>query len=209
MGLGSILMLLLAGIISPLVIRSRKKSDLIEAVHNARQIGLALEEFETSYGSLPNAATAKEVKATTLSPLDLSGSSANACFRQLIASEILQAESMFYARGPASRKPDNVFTGTRALEKGEVAFTYVAGIPAVRPPDTPLVMTPLIHGKHTFDARTSSRFFFDKAVILRADQSVKTMRVDKSGAVLHAGKNLLDPSQPFWGGTKPDLRWPE
>jgi hypothetical protein len=41
-GFGSILLLTIAGLTTPMVIRSSKKSDLTEAISNARQIGLAL-----------------------------------------------------------------------------------------------------------------------------------------------------------------------
>ena len=39
----------LAGLTAPMVIRQRKKADQTEAVSNARQIGLALFEFENEY----------------------------------------------------------------------------------------------------------------------------------------------------------------
>lgn len=41
----------LAGLTAPMVIRQRKKADQTEATNNARQIGLALLEFENDYGS--------------------------------------------------------------------------------------------------------------------------------------------------------------
>lgn len=202
-------LVLLAGLSAPLVVRSRKKTDLVEAINNARQIGLALTEFETSYGSFPDALTAKEVQANTLAKLDLSGTSSNAAFRQLIAAEIALAESMFYARCSARRRPDNDFSPSRALEKGEVGYSYIAGIPARRPPDTPIVMTPLLPGKASFDTKNASRFLYGKAVLLRTDNSVISKAVPPSGTVHVDGKNLLDPSHRFWSGRKPDLRWPE
>ena len=39
----------LAGLTAPMVIRQRKKADQTEATSNARQIGLAMFEFETEY----------------------------------------------------------------------------------------------------------------------------------------------------------------
>jgi hypothetical protein len=41
------------------------------------------------------------------------------------------------------------------------------------------------------------------------DTSVITLPVDKSGHVYLNGKDLFDPSQPFWGGKVPDVKWPE
>ena len=51
----------LAGLTAPMVIRQRKKADQTEAVSNARQIGFALFEFETAYGSFPDATTGPTV----------------------------------------------------------------------------------------------------------------------------------------------------
>ena len=78
----------LAGLTAPMVIRQRKKADQTEAVSNARQIGLALFEFETAYGSFPDSTTAPTVTENTGTTLTFGGSTANDYFRQLIAAEI-------------------------------------------------------------------------------------------------------------------------
>ena len=75
----------LAGLTAPMVIKQRRKADQTEAVSNARQIGLALFEFETTYGRYPDTSTAEEVKTNTESDLNLSGNTATDYFRQLIA----------------------------------------------------------------------------------------------------------------------------
>jgi hypothetical protein len=209
LGIGSILLWVLAGLTQPMVIRSRKKSDLTEAINNARQIGLALFEFEAAYGGFPNDQTAREVKAATLSGLNLGSSSSNDYFRQLFAAEICQGESMFYARSPQTSKPDNIFTGSEALKKRECAFAYIPGITTKHPPGTPIVVFPLISGKLTFDKKLCDKHYSGKAVILRLDTSVTTAPVDASGRVWFNGKDLFDPSQPFWGGKAPVVKWPE
>jgi hypothetical protein len=46
-------------------------------------------------------------------------------------------------------------------------------------------------------------------VIWFSDFRVQRLPVDKSGHVYLNGKDLFDPSQPFWGGKAPDVKWPE
>ena len=205
-----ILLLLLAGLSAPLVLRCRKKAEQTEAVSNARQIGLALFEFEKHYGRYPDDSTAGLVREATSTSLKLGFATSNDCFRQLIASEIMQSEIPFYAKTTSSRRPDNVFSGSHALEKGEVAFAYIAGLSSAKAhPRAPLVLTPLVPGKRLFDIKSSKKYFNGKAIILHADNSVRSYPVDSSGHVWIDGKNLFDPSQPFWGGKVPDVKWPE
>lgn len=188
--------------------------DRIESINNLRQVGLALFEFETTYGRFPNASTNaqlnKDYPSTTI---PLGTTSSNDFFRQLFVAEIVASESMFYSRMPGSgtpRKPDNVFHGYMALEKGECGFAYIAGMSTTsNPPDTPLALAPLVPGKLRFDYKHCKEFFDGKAVILRIDNSVQSLPVDKSGRVFINGKDLFDPSQPFWGGKAPDVKWPE
>lgn len=208
-GIGLILFLLLVWMTTPVVIRAKKKSDLTEAVSNLRQIGLALFEFDADYGRFPDSSTAIDVKDATLTSLALGTTSSNDYFRQLIASEICQKEFIFYARTPTSKKPDNVFDGSNALEKGECAFAYIAGLSWNSMTETPVVVLPLVPGKKLFDTKVSQRYYDGKAVILRVDNRVIVLPIDKSGHVWLNGKDLFDPSQPFWGGKAPDVKWPE
>lgn len=198
----------LAGLTAPMVIRQRKKADQTEAVSNARQIGLALFEFETSYGSYPSGGengTGKEVTTNTGSPLTFGGGTANDYFRQLIAAEISQSEAMFYAKTAFSRKPDNVFnTAQNALEAGEVGFGYImngttdafstAGNPA-----RPIVVAPLLFPFQT--GQFDLDLYDAKAVVLRIDNSVQSVPILRQSklAQLGGGKNLLQ--------TGPDTVW--
>lgn len=84
----------LAGLTAPMTFRCRKKADQTEAVNNARQIGLALFEFETEYGSFPDATTIEPVREATESTLTMGTASSNDFFRQLIAA------------GPRSKRSD-------------------------------------------------------------------------------------------------------
>lgn len=195
----------IAGVTAPMVIRQRKKADQTEAVNNARQIGLALYEFQSEYGSHPNDATAKAVAdATTGAPI--SGTSSNARFRQLIRANFLQSEMPFYAHIQGTHKPDNRIDGDNALEPGECGFAYIGNPNTTDKAVRPLAITPLVPGTTRFDPNP----FDGKAVILWTDNSVKSLPIDRrSGQVMLDGKNLLDPGHPVWGGKPPVIALPE
>jgi hypothetical protein len=207
----SILLPVFIWVTAPLIIRGpRKDGNLPEAVNNARQIGFALFEFEVTYGAFPNDQTAKDVRNATDSTLSPGSTTSNDYFRQLIAADICQNEMQFFVRrSPTDSRPDNVFTGSEALKKGECAFSYIAGLTTKHPPETPIVVFPLVPGKRTFDKKLCDKHYGGKAVILRVDNSVTAVPVDASGRAWMNGKDLFDPSQPFWGGKAPDVKWPE
>ncbi len=195
----------LAGLTAPMVIRQRKKADQTEAVNNARQIGLALFEFETAYGSFPDSTTAPTVKENTGSVLTLDGNSSNDYFRQLMAAEIAQSESMFYCKTGFSKKPDNVFnTAANALAEGEVGFGYLlntaSAFSTAGNPARPIIMAPLAFpfAAGQFD----SDMFDSKAVLLKIDNSVTSVPILKTTklAQLGGGKNLLQTGDDtVWG----------
>jgi hypothetical protein len=176
-----------------------------EAVTNARQIGMALFEFETEYGKFPDASTIEKVREKTGTDMSLGTKSSNDFFRQLLATEIEQRESVFYARISDTQRADGVFTGTKALEKGECGFTYLLGASSQSNPKRPLVITPMIPGTDRFDPKR----FDGKAVVLRMDNSVTSLTIDKDGHCLLDGRNLMDPQHPIWQGNAPTIAWPE
>jgi len=167
----------LAGLTAPMVIRQRKKADQTEATSNARQIGFAMFEFETEYGTFPDADTEAEVlneKGFTLG----SGSS-NAFFRQLFAADITQSETMFYAKSAYSRtKPDGNIQPASCLEPGEVGFAYLmdgtAGLSTAGNPARVIVAAPLLTGGTDFDPDP----YDSKAVVLRIDNSVTSLTIN-------------------------------
>ena len=115
----------LAGLTAPMVIRQRKKADQTEAVSNARQIGLAMIEIENEYGNYPDSTTAPTVTAATGSLLTLTGTNSNDYFRQLLAGNFTQSETIFYEKIANAKKPDNNISGAEALKEGEVGFGYI------------------------------------------------------------------------------------
>ncbi len=205
----------LAGLTAPMVIRQRKKADQTEAVNNARQIGIALFEFETEYGSFPDDDTAQAVASATDTNA-VSGKTANDRFRQMVRAGIAQSEPMFYSKTSYTKKPDGVFnTDEQALAKGEVGFGLMTksdgtGLSASGNPSRPVVMTPFANGL------SGEKFDFDiydgKAVFLKLDQSVTSLPIIKSsGLVKISGKNLTQTGDDtVWGTeTTPEIAYPQ
>lgn len=190
---------------APLVVRSHRNEGQTEVVSNARQIGLALFEFETEYGSYPDETTIGKVRLNQVSDLELGTKSSNDFFRQLLASGIAGNEAIFYAKTFESPKKNRNSGVNKVLEKGEVGFSYLSGLSAEGSPSRPLVVTPLIPGTDRFDAK----MFDGKAVILKMDNSVISANINKDGHVLINGRNVLDPGHPIWGGKPWKLVWPE
>ena len=200
-----LLIAFIAALSAPVIIRQINKADQTEAISNAKQIGLALFQFEDEYGNYPNAATASLVAAKTQTP-QITGSSSNARFRQLFSANITESEEMFYAKTPNTRKPDGIIVGNEAIAQNECGFGYIDNIPAKIKDSRPIAMAPFIPGTNKFDSKS----FSGKAVILWTDNSVTTLTIDPStGEALLKGKDILDPTHPIWGGTPPKLLLPE
>jgi hypothetical protein len=196
---------LIYGFARPRVIEGCGKSAVVvEATSNARQIGLALHEFEKKYGAFPNDQTKFEFDKGYVHKVHVEGTSSNALFRQLIASGIA-SEQIFYAKAANTRKPDNEITRGRALLKGEVAFAYVAGLSSNSDPTTPVAFCPIITVTDRFDPKP----FKGRAVILRADNSVSWFTIRKDGHVYDKGINLLSSKHPIWKGKAPVIHYPE
>ena len=200
----------LAGLTAPMVIRQRKKADQTEAVNNARQIGMALFEFENEYGTFPDDATATAVKDATDTTL-VSGALANDRFRQLIRAGIAQSEAMFYAKTAFTQKPDGILDqDTKALSKGEVGFGILMdatkGLSAAGNPSRPILAAPF---KIAMDGTFDSDFYDGKAVILKLDNSVTSLPIVKTtGNVKINGKTMTETgADTVWGVTTVVPTW--
>ncbi len=204
-GVGSMVLLLLLAIL----VANRRgphRREMTEAVNNARQIGIALFEFETEYGHCPDRSTVAEVKRATGSLLTLGGSSSNDLFAQLLASNIASDERIFYAESKSSKKPDGIWSSdATVLAHGECGFAYICGLTFRVDTDTPLIFGPVIPGTTTLDRKSCE----GKAAVLRMDNSVLRLPIDSSGKIIYHGMDLLDPRQPFWHGKAPDVKWPK
>ena len=174
----------LAGLTAPMVIRQRKKADATEATNNARQIGLALFEFETEFGSYPDTATGTTaVLGDDPFAPSASVTTAEDAFRQLFIAGITQSEDMFYAKIQGAVKPDGSFdSATECLKDGENGFAYVMdaiageGLSTGGNPSRALVVTPMVSTTE-FDPDP----FDGKAIYLKIDNSVSQIRVKDDG----------------------------
>lgn len=186
--------------------RKRINCGPTEVTNNAWQLGIALLEFEAEYGKFPDVSTAAEVKRRRVTPLSLAGNSSNDILAQMIAAGICQSESMFYAKAKGAVKPDNIMdTDASVLSHGECGFAYISNVDATTNPSTPLLFGPIIPGTRSFDAEAND----GKAIILKLDSSVSSLRINSAGQVMYLGLELLDPKNPIWGGKAPDVKWPK
>ena len=174
----------------------------VVAVNNLRQIGIALFEFETEYGEFPSAETAVAVKEATETKADLKAATANDCFFQLIAAEVITSDRPFSLEAPVKGEAPKPKPLMR-LEK--CGFSYLSGMKAAGNPSRPVVVAPLVKGRTTFDPAVLG----GKAVVLRVDNSVQTFPIGKDGRVLINGLDIFDADQPFWDGNVPPILWPE
>jgi prepilin-type N-terminal cleavage/methylation domain-containing protein len=205
----------LAGLTAPMVIRQRKKADQTEAVNNARQIGFALIEFETEYSTFPDSladGTGKEVTDRTGNPVK-SGTTSNALLQQLFAAGMTQSEAMFYCKSSYTKKPDGVInTETKTLDKGECGFGMItngtAGFSTAGNPGRPICAAPFAIG---MDGTFDPDFFDGKAVILKVDNSVSSLVINKTSKRVSLNqKDLLDNAKDsLFEGTTPQWAYPE
>ncbi|MEO7101687.1 MAG: hypothetical protein ABI162_20215 [Luteolibacter sp.] len=186
----------------------RIKVATTEAHNNLRSLSCSLFEFDSRYGRYPDASTIAEVCQETGALLPSGAKTSNDFLRQLLAAGIFQSETVLYANIKGTHRPDNVFTPSHALEKGECGFSYIVGLSSKSNPGRPLVVTPLIPGTDRFDPVP----FKGYAIVLRVDggPTVLVLPITKNGEVIDSsGKHILDPTNPIWGGEKPVIAWPD
>lgn len=204
----------LAGLSAPMILRQQKAAARTEAISNAKQIGLALLEFDQEFQSFPDNETAPEVKEATGSALDLTGNKSNDYFRQLIAYGI-DNEDIFFTKTAYTRKPDKNMEPGKALSQGEVGFGYVM-LDATTGQNTsgnssrPVLVTPLLNAQSnwTFDPDP----YAGKAVILRLDNSAEAPLIRESDKMVTVGggKTLQkNGTGTVWGPITPSLKAPD
>lgn len=175
-----------------------------EAANNARHLHVVLVKFQEPYQRFPDASTGNAVIEKTGRALEFRFASSNQLLYQLIVDDPM-LEKPFFVSINGTHKVDNVFLPGKALEPGECGFSYIAGLSSRSSPEAPLLVTPLIPGTTRFDPKP----FHGKALILRVDGTILLPDLDRAEQVMIEGKDLFDPSQPFWKGEAPDIKWHE
>lgn len=204
----------LAALSAPMIMGQVKKAHKAEAISNAKQIGLAMFEFENDYGSYPDATTLEDVTEAfpDATVTGAAGSDSNGYFRQLLHSGIAQSEEIFYAKAQGTKKPDgNISSSTEALAAREVGFGYImngdVGLSTAGNPSRVIVVTPLASDGTSFDADP----FGGDAVALKIDQSASSLNIrppagSSTGPAIAGGKSLMEAD--FWGDVTPSIKPP-
>ncbi|MEK7951242.1 hypothetical protein [Luteolibacter soli] len=195
----------LVAVVAALYIMKSPAADRTSALSSLKVINLELTQFDQDYGRFPDTSTIASVRAATGTTIALGTRTSNDFFRQLVA-DGKTSEKLFWAPVLDNRRGPNDILGDNALAKGECIHSYVAGLSGNDEPETPIAMAPMIPGTTRFDPDP----YNSQAVILRIDGSAMPVPIKTdTNEVRLNGKNLFDPSQPYWNGKAPDLKWPE
>jgi len=204
----------IAGLSTPAIIRGKKNGDRLQTINNAKQIGIAISEFENEYGSYPSDDTREDIEDAEIECP--AGDDANAYLAQLIATGFLDAEEVFYAKGVrGTRKGDDIVSSPEEmLAEGENGFGYVmladgeALSSSSAKSTTPILVAPLKEGgtEPLFDPEP----YNDQMVYLRADGAVVKTRIKPDGeAGLAKGKTLFSTGEDtMWGDDQPEVKEP-
>jgi hypothetical protein len=189
----------------PQLLCGPRKATLTQALSNARQIGLALFDFDTEYGSYPNSSTITAVSENHPGWM-LDDATSNDLFKQLFAAKVTSDEGIFHVKLPGTRKPDHITSPrSKILEEGECGFGYIIPGTTSISSSQPLLVTPLIPGTSKFDPGP----FKAKALIMRRDLSVASCKLIPNGTAIDTnGMDIFDPRQPYWGGVAPIIKPP-
>ena len=208
----------LAGLATPAILKAKKNADKAKTINNAKQIGIAMNEFDSSYDSYPSEDTRIQLEEEGAEVP--SGDDANAYFAQLIVGLSTDSEKIFYAKGVKGTKEGDDVTKNRddVLKRGENGFGYVmlAGSQALSSSytrsSTPLAVAPLKAGGQ--DPAFDSNPYAGEYVYLRGDNSVATGKISKdgSGKALLKGQgraNLFTPGpDSVWEEDEPEVKAP-
>ncbi|MBC7979261.1 MAG: ankyrin repeat domain-containing protein [Armatimonadetes bacterium] len=163
---------------------------LAKSVISMRILVLALHEFAKKHGTFPNEVTAKILEKTSPESVKIDPSSSD---------DFLNQAALVYSE-PASLSA--CMTGDGADKRW--VCSYIPGAAPTSDSKRPVALLPLIQGKPLFEAAALS----GKAVIVFADFSVLHFPIEPDGRVLINGLDIFDSKQPFWEGSKPNIKWP-
>ncbi len=201
----------LAGFATPMVLKQMKKADMATATHNAKQLHLALFDFDQDYGFFPDQADSAQ--------LGSGGASANAVLKQLFINGSIESEENFYAKTSFSKKPDGAVgtdpNYTNAIARGELGFLYMDKQSTSKNPSRPLLAAPL-----RSSGGSPSSMLFDKdtyggkMIVLRIDGSVKQFKINKSSDIAEMVVNnqkvdIFSTQNKVWDSATPTPLYPE
>ncbi len=184
----------LAGIATPLILRAQKAGARTEALNNAKAIAGGLVSFKTDKGAYPCAYTREQLESDGIDNLP-PGEDANAYLAQLVATEVIDSETYFYASGVkgAVKGDDIIGSSDKLLARGENGFSYIMTEDEEALSDvksiTPLVIAPVKSGGENpiFDGNPYADYYVYGAV----DGSGKQGKVGKEGQAMSKGRDSL------------------
>jgi len=190
-------------------IRGPSRPNFRNEMNNMRQIGMALFEFKSDFGRMPDESTiglVRERFPETWIPMGTTSS--NDYFHQLLAAEIVNCPLIFHGKGIATQRPFEMTEGQPPLPPGTCGFAYIIHTDDLIRDDTPLVVFPLVRGELIFDKKLCKKNG-DHALVLFANVSVEKYPLDSNGRLILNGRDFFDPAQSHWHGGKFRVVWPE
>lgn len=197
MWLGAVQLVLFGGmVVGGWVVRAKRIAEFTQACDNMSSFGCLMFEFDQDWGSFPSLEV-YEANREQFAGLQKSDD-ANFYLGMLIAGGYTESEEVIFAACPATKgkRPNNVTKpAARVLEAGECGFGYVMlrGGTAQSTSDVPgrlLLVTPLALDGGGSDPRFDRASMGGKAAMLRLDQAVYQVEVDRNGRV--------DPGEESW-----------
>jgi hypothetical protein len=201
----------------PTVVKQQKAADRTTALSGIRQMGMSLFEFDSEYGSFPDDTTALKIPEKQRAGYKLTGDHSNDYFRQLIVVG-LKSELPFWCKTSFSpKKPDDDRTPSKALQAGEVGYSYIMASPtegqsSSGDPGRPVVVAASYKARAdwTFDPEALS----GTAVILKLDNSATASFIRGDNKYITtgvAGRYLqtIGDNTPWGADATPVLRAPQ
>ena len=190
----------------PLIFRSSPGEERTKALANAKSVVGGLISFKDNYGSYPCDETRIKLEgnphdSSINDPLFLdvgpnvlpSGTSANAYLAQLIASDMIDQERVFFAPGvPGTREGDGIMgSADKLLAPGENGFAYIMapdGMPLTDTKSyTPLVLAP-VKGPGEHEPVFDPKVYGGKLVYGLVDGSSSVVDIDEDGKAISLGR---------------------
>ncbi len=211
----------------PLFFRTSPGGDRTKALANAKSIVGGLLSFKSDYRVYPCDATRKKMEGDSdqpspHDPLSLlstdvlpPGTSANAYLAQLIASDHVDTEKIFYAPGVIGAKEGDNIVGSsdKLLEPGENCFAYIMAKGGDPLTDTraytPLVLAPM-KAKGELEPIFDPGPYSDKFVMGLVDGSAIAGDIDENGKAVSKGRESFFQAgrDSLFGNDTPVVKYP-
>ncbi len=209
-----VIIVILVILATPSILKSRKKTAMVQAINNMKQVHLIMMDFEQDFGSFPDANTAKMRPSLHA----FTGNYSNQFLGQLIAGGYTPSEEIFFAEGgnpSGNRKPDNIIQpSNQILQAGECGISYVLvtggsakikvlrGLSSCDNGGTPYLCAPVMRGGQDAVFRPIKRAYEGRGVYMRIDGAAKYEWLDENNRIKLSGtkRSLFETGEgTVWG----------